>query len=95
MTLDWTQWSECSTTCGNGIRKRSRQYKDVKAAMGICTELLEDSEMCMGLAGSCGNDEDDNLYDNDDMYESNHVSLIIKKYFQEFYFKVFNGYLME
>ena len=70
MTLDWTQWSDCSTTCGNGIRRRSRQYKDTKAAMGVCNEPLEDSEMCTGLAGECIGG-DDNTYNIEDMYESN------------------------
>jgi hypothetical protein len=65
MTLDWTKWSECSTTCGNGIRRRSRQYKDVKIAGGFCNELLEDTQMCHGMAGPCesGDDQAFNIAD--------------------------------
>jgi hypothetical protein len=58
ITFEWTPWSECSTTCGYGIERRSRQYKDVKIAAGFCNELLEDTQMCLGMAGTC--DSDDN-----------------------------------
>lgn len=53
MTTEWDEWSRCSSECGNGLRKRSRQYKDPKAAMGVCNEVLNDTEMCLSENGEC------------------------------------------
>lgn len=57
MTTDWTEWSECSATCGKGLRRRSRQYKDPKLAMNVCNEIINDIEMCLSENGECDADE--------------------------------------
>ena len=53
MTTEWSEWSSCSSSCGNGLRKRSRQYKEAKLAMGHCNEIIEDTEMCLSENGEC------------------------------------------
>lgn len=53
MTTEWGEWSRCSSECGNGLRRRSRQYKDPKAAMNVCNEVLNDTEMCLSENGEC------------------------------------------
>ncbi|CAG14516.1 unnamed protein product, partial [Tetraodon nigroviridis] len=40
----WSAWSECSVTCGLGIRTRQRMLKSDPAE---CPEELEQSEKCM------------------------------------------------
>jgi len=57
MTTEWSEWTRCSSECGNGLRRRSRQYKDPKAAMGVCNEVLSDTEMCLSENGECDFDQ--------------------------------------
>lgn len=64
MTTEWSEWSVCSSSCGNGLRKRSRQYKDPKAAMmAKCNEIIDDNEMCLSENGECedGKESEDQM----------------------------------
>ncbi|XP_029909538.1 LOW QUALITY PROTEIN: spondin-1b [Myripristis murdjan] len=44
MLSPWSDWSECSVTCGRGVRTRQRMLKSDPAE---CTEELEQTEKCM------------------------------------------------
>uniref|UniRef100_A0A7N8YKC0 Spondin-1 n=1 Tax=Mastacembelus armatus TaxID=205130 RepID=A0A7N8YKC0_9TELE len=44
MLSPWSEWSECSVTCGRGVRTRQRMLKSDPAE---CTEELEQTEKCM------------------------------------------------
>ncbi|GAU98091.1 hypothetical protein RvY_09282-2 [Ramazzottius varieornatus] len=50
MTSPWSDWTECSATCGTGIRTRTRMYKDSMAEK-FCSEPLMEKEECS--AGDC------------------------------------------
>ncbi|XP_055952106.1 spondin-1-like isoform X4 [Argiope bruennichi] len=51
-TSDWGEWSECSVTCGKGLRTRSRKYLDSRARKTCALELME-KETCMGMKPVC------------------------------------------
>nr|DBA17432.1 TPA: hypothetical protein GDO54_002882 [Pyxicephalus adspersus] len=42
----WSEWSECSVTCGKGTRTRQRMLKS-PAELGDCNEELKQVEKCM------------------------------------------------
>ncbi|XP_069079639.1 spondin-1 isoform X1 [Pleurodeles waltl] len=42
----WSEWSDCSVTCGKGMRTRQRMLKS-PAELGDCNEELEQVERCM------------------------------------------------
>ena len=45
---DWSPWFRCSTTCGNGIRKRYRGKMNKAISGGLeCEGSYEESENCM------------------------------------------------
>ena len=44
MLSPWLEWSECSVTCGRGVRTRQRMLKSDPAE---CMEELEQTEKCM------------------------------------------------
>ena len=68
MTTEWSDWSACSSTCGNGLRKRSRQYKDPKSAMmASCNEIIDDQEMCLSENGECESESAENANEISDM----------------------------
>ncbi|XP_043915241.1 spondin-1 [Protopterus annectens] len=46
MLTPWTEWSDCSVTCGKGMRTRRRMLKS-SADLGDCNEELDQTEKCM------------------------------------------------
>jgi len=59
MTTEWSEWTKCSSVCGNGLRKRSRQYKDPKQSIGICNEIIDENEMCLSENGECETEQEE------------------------------------
>ena len=67
MTTEWSEWTKCSSVCGNGLRKRSRQYKNPKLAMGACNEIIDENGMCLSENGECEGDNEEVSIDEADM----------------------------
>lgn len=51
---EYTDWSECSVTCGKGLRMRTREYRmPEKAQMFSCNRQLVSKEMCVAAVPEC------------------------------------------
>ena len=46
MWNDWTEWSECSKTCGAGLKTMTRTKSVEESGGGICEGIDEDEMIC-------------------------------------------------
>ncbi|XP_072390707.1 spondin-1 [Diabrotica undecimpunctata] len=54
---EYSQWSDCSVTCGKGLRMRTRQYLfPQKAGVNNCNRQLVSKEMCVAAVPECEGD---------------------------------------
>ena len=47
-TTPWTDWTECSTNCGTGMRQRSREIRNPDILPSMCSVDLMEKESCQG-----------------------------------------------
>ncbi|XP_015782127.1 spondin-1-like isoform X2 [Tetranychus urticae] len=57
-TTSWSEWSDCSVTCGKGSRTRSRKFMN-RSAKKVCTQVeLVQNESCTGPIPVCPEEEE-------------------------------------
>lgn len=49
MTTDWSEWSDCSVTCGQGFRMRGRGFSNTGMDTSICKESLIEKQECLAV----------------------------------------------
>ena len=52
-TTPWSDWSECSVTCGKGYKTRTRLFAN-RMARKVCSQVdLVEKEICFGPINEC------------------------------------------
>lgn len=56
-TTEWSEWSECSNTCGIGVKMRTRRFRDRRGRKRCPLVSLVEKDKCMEPPCSTGTEE--------------------------------------
>ncbi|XP_071559800.1 spondin-1 isoform X1 [Temnothorax nylanderi] len=56
-TTEWSEWSECSSTCGIGLKMRTRRFRDRRGRKRCTHVSLVEKEKCMEPPCQAGTEE--------------------------------------